>query len=67
MGSDIALLQLHLSVNFTSHILPACLPECGRNFLLSGLGSHILNDLPAGNKAMDYDISPCRSTAQGQG
>ncbi|XP_022379956.1 serine protease 40 [Enhydra lutris kenyoni] len=26
MGSDIALLQLHLSVNFTSHILPACLP-----------------------------------------
>nr|KAF6495874.1 hypothetical protein HJG63_010204 [Rousettus aegyptiacus] len=27
MGSDIALLQLHLSVNFTSHILPACLPE----------------------------------------
>ncbi|ELK02635.1 Testicular serine protease 2 [Pteropus alecto] len=27
MGSDIALLQLHLSVNFTSHVLPACLPE----------------------------------------
>uniref|UniRef100_G1LVJ5 tryptase n=1 Tax=Ailuropoda melanoleuca TaxID=9646 RepID=G1LVJ5_AILME len=26
MGSDIALLQLHLPVNFTSHILPACLP-----------------------------------------
>uniref|UniRef100_A0A671E0I7 tryptase n=1 Tax=Rhinolophus ferrumequinum TaxID=59479 RepID=A0A671E0I7_RHIFE len=26
MGSDIALLQLHLSVNFTSHVLPACLP-----------------------------------------
>ncbi|XP_070263604.1 serine protease 40-like [Myotis yumanensis] len=27
MGSDIALLQLHWSVNFTSHVLPACLPE----------------------------------------
>lgn len=27
MGSDIALLQLHRSVNFTSHVLPACLPE----------------------------------------
>lgn len=26
MGSDIALLQLHLSVNFTSHVLPSCLP-----------------------------------------
>lgn len=26
MGSDITLLQLHLSVSFTSHILPACLP-----------------------------------------
>nr|KAF6453579.1 hypothetical protein HJG59_014915 [Molossus molossus] len=27
LGSDIALLQLHLAVKFTSHILPVCLPE----------------------------------------
>ncbi|KAM9249276.1 serine protease 40-like [Dugong dugon] len=26
MGSDIVMLQLHLPVNFTSHIVPACLP-----------------------------------------
>ncbi|KAF5928805.1 hypothetical protein HPG69_013649 [Diceros bicornis minor] len=26
MGSDITLLQLHLPVKFTSHVLPACLP-----------------------------------------
>uniref|UniRef100_A0A2I3HT50 Peptidase S1 domain-containing protein n=1 Tax=Nomascus leucogenys TaxID=61853 RepID=A0A2I3HT50_NOMLE len=27
MGSDITLLQLHRHVEFSSHILPACLPE----------------------------------------
>uniref|UniRef100_A0A2K5Z5W3 Peptidase S1 domain-containing protein n=1 Tax=Mandrillus leucophaeus TaxID=9568 RepID=A0A2K5Z5W3_MANLE len=27
MGSDITLLQLHRPVEFSSHILPACLPE----------------------------------------
>lgn len=27
MGSDITLLQLHCPVEFSSHILPACLPE----------------------------------------
>ncbi|XP_076995717.1 putative serine protease 47 [Tamandua tetradactyla] len=28
-GSDIAMLQLHLPVNFTSYIIPACLPPPG--------------------------------------
>ncbi|XP_036312965.1 putative serine protease 47 [Pipistrellus kuhlii] len=35
MGSDIALLQLHRSVNFTSHVLPACLPEPNATLPLS--------------------------------
>lgn len=26
-GSDIAMLQLHLPVNFTSYVVPACLPS----------------------------------------
>uniref|UniRef100_A0A8C9Q841 Peptidase S1 domain-containing protein n=1 Tax=Spermophilus dauricus TaxID=99837 RepID=A0A8C9Q841_SPEDA len=27
LGSDITLMQLHVPVNFNSHVLPACLPE----------------------------------------
>ncbi|XP_037377709.1 serine protease 40 [Talpa occidentalis] len=40
LGSDITLLQLSLSVNFTSHILPVCLMDPS-NVLAPGLGCWI--------------------------
>ncbi|XP_007948709.1 serine protease 40-like [Orycteropus afer afer] len=36
MGSDIVMLQLHLPVNFTSHIVPACLPMPDTQFPTHG-------------------------------
>uniref|UniRef100_A0A8C9Q752 Peptidase S1 domain-containing protein n=1 Tax=Spermophilus dauricus TaxID=99837 RepID=A0A8C9Q752_SPEDA len=47
LGSDITLMQLHVPVNFNSHVLPACLPESSTKpdpksscWIIMGWGNH---------------------------
>uniref|UniRef100_A0A8C9QAV8 Peptidase S1 domain-containing protein n=1 Tax=Spermophilus dauricus TaxID=99837 RepID=A0A8C9QAV8_SPEDA len=52
LGSDITLMQLHVPVNFNSHVLPACLPESSTkpdpksSCWISGWGMTLLSASP---------------------